>query len=992
MKKKLASVLTCTLLTSMALQGNPNFIHAEPKVKQAQNTQKTEEKVFDKKGLLGYYFKGKNFNDLLLFASTRDSTLVYDQQVANSILDKKQQKYQSIRWIGFINSKETGDFTFLLSDDEHATIEIDGKIISQKGKNKQVVHLEKDKLVSIKIEYQSNESINLDSKVFQDLKLFKKDSKNQLYQMQQDELRNPEFSRKADKGKETEKIEGTVDGERDSDKDGIPDIWEIDGYTVQQQMAVKWDDSLAEKGYKKYVSNPNRAHTTGDPYSDFEKAKKEIPAANAKEAFNPLVAAFPSVNVGLEKVIISKNNDMSQSVGSSSSNNWSYTNTEGASVEAGIGPEGISFGVSAHYEHSETVAKEWGHSKEDTAQFNEAQSAFLNANVRYNNVGTGAIYDVIPTTSFNLNGTTIETIKATEDITALALQPGESYPERGQNGIAITKINESGLPIPLNKDQLDTYLSNRAPILLETNQVEGKYAEIDENGQTVIGGGWNGIQQEIENRTASIIVDSGKETSEKRVAGKDYTNPEDKTPSLTLNDALKLAYPEEITEKDGLLYYNDNPIYESSVMTYLDKNTAKEVKKQLNDTTGIFKDVNHLYDVKLTPKMNFTIKLATIHDGAESGTYSNTPLGNWYYTFNVSDGNTGKHQYRSSHPSANVVLSSEAKDKLTKNSQYYLSLYMKAEADTEATIEAVGTESTIKKTTVKLNNKGYQRVDILVENSEQNPIKQIYMLRNGDDKTDVYWDDVSLTEISAIKDMTQDLDEEVQKAHTFKGELIGLSSKNQFIKQLTLHVNQVKDNHDRLVPFEYRVKAMGRDLGKKLYKPDREGNITIDFSEYNNGQELVDVGDIQIYAVYNGREVKVAEHNRYNISGKIHFRNDGESGRPEPYGHITFMFEGQSFEKEDFLWDKSHNDALDVDGTTNWYIPYSENFGSFNPNPNVIFKANVKESDDGNGDDVLAYPKDEYKSSLFKGEAIFKGDEKGTGLNITYDIKKLESN
>nr|ANP24201.1 binary vegetative insecticidal protein [Bacillus thuringiensis] len=993
MKKKLTSIITCTLLAPVVLQGNTDCIRAETPIKQVQNTQIKQEKKFDKTGLLGYYFKDNNFKDLVLIDSTHGSKLIYDQQAANSLLDKKQQEYHSIRWIGSIKSKETGDFTFELSDDEHATIEIDGKIISQKGKNKQVVHLEKDKLVSVKIEYQCNETINLDSNVFQSLKFFKKDSENKLYQMQQDELRNPEVSRKdtrvtlSKKGiKQTENIidDEKVDDEKDSDDDLIPDNWEVDGYTIKRQSAVKWDDSFAEKGYQKYVSNPNRSHTTGDPYSDFEKAKMEVPSANAKEAFNPLVAAFPSVNVGLEQVIISKNQDMSHSVGSRTSNNWSYTNTEGASIEAGIGPKGLSFGVSANYQHSETVAKEWGYSTDDSLHLNEAQSAFLNANVRYHNVGTGAIYEVKPTTSFVLNRTTIGTIKAKDNTLALSLSPGESYPKRGQNGLAINTMDDfNASPIPLNKEQLDTYISNNSPILLETNQVEGKYAEVDGNGQIVIGGDWNGIRQEIENRTATIIVDTGKGVSEKKVAGKDYTKPEDKTPSLTLKDALKLAYPEEITEKDGLLYYNDTPIYESSVMTYLDENTAKEVKKQLNDKTGNFKDVSQLYEVKLTPKMNFTIKTASLYDGAEEDS-SHRPIGTWSYTYNPKvDGNTGGKKYQSAHPSANVVLSLEAKEKLKKGNKYYLSLYMKADSDTAPTIEVKGEKSTITSKKIKLNNKGYQRVDILVENTNENPINQIYV--HGDDKTKVSWDDITLTEISVIKNMKQGVkDEEVRKAHTFKSELIGGTGANKFMNQLTLHVNPLKDNQNKPIQFEYKVKDNGKDLGNKLYKPDQKGNITLNFLEYNNGRGIDRNHNIQVYAVYGGKEVKVSELNHYNISGLIYFRNDGEDGLPEPYGNIKFIFEGQSFEVPEYLWFKSDHNS------TQWKIPYNANFASFNSNPNkVILKADVKESDDMNGDDTLAYLNDEYKSSSLNGEANFQGDETGSSVKIIYNIQKL---
>ncbi|WP_242447992.1 PA14 domain-containing protein, partial [Bacillus thuringiensis] len=109
----------------------------------------------------GYYFKDKDFSNLTMFSPTRYNTLIYDQQTANKLLDKKQQEYQSIRWIGLIQSNKTGDFTFELSDDECAIIEMDGKVISNKGKEKQVVHLEKGKLIPIKIEYQLDEPLNI---------------------------------------------------------------------------------------------------------------------------------------------------------------------------------------------------------------------------------------------------------------------------------------------------------------------------------------------------------------------------------------------------------------------------------------------------------------------------------------------------------------------------------------------------------------------------------------------------------------------------------------------------------------------------------------------------------------------------------------------------------------------------------------------------------------------------------------------------------------
>ncbi|MED1637902.1 PA14 domain-containing protein [Bacillus thuringiensis] len=871
MKKQIASVVTCTLLAPMLFNGDMNAAYAASQTKQTPAAQVNQEKEVDRKGLLGYYFKGKDFNDLTVFAPTRGNTLVYDQQTANTLLTQKQQDFQSIRWVGLMQSKETGDFTFNLSDDEHAMIEIDGKVISNKGKEKQVVHLKKGQFVSIKIEYQADEPFNAESQTFKYLKLFKVDTKQQSHQIQLDELRNPEFNKKETQefltkatktNLITQKMKSTRDEDTDTDGDSIPDIWEENGYTIQNKIAVKWDDSLENTEYTKFVSNPLDTHTVGDPYTDYEKAAKDLDRSNAEETFNPLVAAFPSVNVSMEKVILSPNENLSNSVESQSSSNWSYTNTEGASIEAGGGTSGLSFGVSANYQHSETVGYEWGTSTGNTSQFNTASAGYLNANVRYNNVGTGTIYDVKPTTSFVLNKDTIATITAKSNTTALSILPGQSYPKQGQNGIAITSIDDfNSHPITLNKQQVG-HLLNNTPVMLETNQTDGVYKVKDTHGNIVTGGTWNGVTQQIKAKTASIIVDDGKQVAEKRVAAKDYTYPEDKTPELTLKDALKLSFPDEIKETDGLLYYNDKPIYEASVMTYLDENTAKEVKKQINDTTGKFKDVNKLYDVKLTPKMNFTIKMATLYDGAEGGANVG-PLGKWNNVMIGGEANTGQNSYWSISEGyiPCLELSPEAKIKLKKNATYYLSMYIRDPFfNKQRTIVVKGDQSEIASKKVTLN-KNHQRVDILVRNSEKNPINHIaidpYTINHA-----VNWDDVTFTEVSAMKpkDLSDDDIKEKYKDYSenFDTGVWKMHLNNVVFKNISLLQNYVT---------KYRVKYVGatpeRSFDKTLnsYKVESNGSLMVNFLEYDDGFGLnmdSPSKNVTIYAITDdGREIEV---------------------------------------------------------------------------------------------------------------------------------------
>ncbi|MGH0590635.1 RICIN domain-containing protein, partial [Bacillus mycoides] len=168
--------------------------------------------------------------------------------------------------------------------------------------------------------------------------------------------------------------------------------------------------------------------------------------------------------------------------------------------------------------------------------------------------------------------------------------------------------------------------------------------------------------------------------------------------------------------------------------------------------TGNFKDVKKLYDVKLTPKMNFTLKTAVLYDGAEDDTVHN--LGEWLNgVYRGDEGNTGKKHYYSKNTEAYLKVSSKAKNQLNKNNNYNLSMYMKADSNTETAIEVWGKNGKISEKNVKLNNEGYQRVDMLVSNLPDNPMEEIFIQGNGD--ITVRWDDVSITEISSINPTSQ---------------------------------------------------------------------------------------------------------------------------------------------------------------------------------------------------------------------------------------------
>ncbi|TKJ04181.1 hypothetical protein FC695_12095, partial [Bacillus cereus] len=321
MKKILTCVLTGTILILVLLSENISPIYAEEKREVEKIQQIDKEDKINFWGLLGYYYKDQDFNNLITIAPTYANTLSYDQEIVDKLLDKNSQIYQSIRWVGLIKSKESGTFTFKFSEDKNTIIELNGEIVSKNGQEKKTVYLEKEKLIPIKIEYKPNVPLNKGDLNFQNLNMYKTDECNKVVPVQQKDLRNPDFQ-----NKETAELleyssksslfsnKITQNESIDTDGDGIPDNWEENGYTIQNKIAVKWTGELASKGYIKFVSNPLDAHTAGDPYTDYEKAARNIDKSNKKETFNPLVAAFPSVNVSLEKINLATEEGLSNSI------------------------------------------------------------------------------------------------------------------------------------------------------------------------------------------------------------------------------------------------------------------------------------------------------------------------------------------------------------------------------------------------------------------------------------------------------------------------------------------------------------------------------------------------------------------------------------------------------------------------------------------------------------------------------------------------------
>lgn len=733
------------------------------------NTKQKQEKV-NRSGLMGYYFLDKKFSNIAFFTPSQESSLTYNKTKVNKLLKHSQQVYKGIEWIGYFKPSNSGDYKFKLSNqtiDKDSKISVNGAIVSDDGQETKSIALRTNQRVPIKITYTSEKGINYVN--LKDLHIIA-DSGNKKENISNKELQNVQ-----DTGKKVPNKAATLtyrDDSLDTDGDAIPDSMELNGYTISDEVAVPWTESLGSQ-YTKFVSNPYNAHTAGDPYTDFEKAAEQIDQATDHSAFNPLVAADPSVTVSLENLILSPNTNYSQSVSSSQSTGWSASNTIGASVtaEASLLP---SLKVTADYSHTNTTTNDWGKTQGSDTSINSASAGYLNANARYYNTGTGAIYNVKPTTNFVLGDNTIATIASQDNTTALAMGAGEQYPQAGQHGIALnTMDNFSSSPITLNKNQLDNLMNNKKSLSLETTQTGGNFMKYDDNGNLQQGGSWSGYEEQIRNMTADFIIDTGKKATERHIAARNFDNPNDKTPILNIKEALKLAYPKgTFTEKKKnlpgatpILYFNDQPIDEDSFIGSMDANTQKMINKQLNSNSKEFKDVHDIFDVKLMPKMNITFKLPLYYNIASENNATSSgdtaKPGIWSETKVIKDSSTpGSYSFVNvgNNSESTFVLPSSISNILDKSDgsgigTYMVSLYLKRDqsdvSNVYPDIYVRSTNNTLltKKSSVKINNK-YQRIDMLVYNGANNDsLSSVHITSNG---ATVDWNSLSVNKVSGL--------------------------------------------------------------------------------------------------------------------------------------------------------------------------------------------------------------------------------------------------
>jgi len=594
-------------------------------------------------GLLANYYTDAAFNNLAMFTTQSTGKSQINKDTLQEALSKDKQEFQSVRLMGYIQPSESGAYEFSTSDDQQATIQVDGKVVLQNAPMKEKLKLEKGKVYPIIVEYHTDKkgTENLSS---QFELLWSMDGKEKTM-IPEKNLALPDFS--TEKAKQFTRMaknnamtgdSGAAEITRDSDNDNIPDDWETNGYAVKDGLVVKWEDSLKAQGYTKYKSDPLNSHTTGDPFTDIDKVLNHVDQSILDEAKNPLVAAFPKIGVNMERMILSKNQNVSHEQGNTETDETSHTvgistttsttDSIGGSVSGSVSILGPTVSTSLTFDTSTTVSFEdsdsqtTGHSNgkswSETLGINTAEPAFLNGNVRYMNMGTAPIYNVKPTLNFVVDKDTLATIAAKTNTIANVLNPGQSYPAKGQNPIAWNTMDDfNAQPIKVNMDQLKK-MEDGTPLQIQTTQTSGNYKTYNADGGTIVNDSqkWENVMNDVESKTALIRLSTGADTKERYIAARKSANYDIQSlPELTIGEAVEMAFPGAKIDGDKISY--PNLVLPQIVV---DQKTYDDLNKQAEQTGD-----KNIYHAKLKQGMNILIQprhyTRTIDEGYSTLTF-----------------------------------------------------------------------------------------------------------------------------------------------------------------------------------------------------------------------------------------------------------------------------------------------------------------------------------------------------------------------------------
>jgi len=422
----------------------------------------------------------------------------------------------------------------------------------------------------------------------------------------------------------------------DTDRDGIENDWELNGYTVEQHPStgeiavVKWEDAKHDgvvdpwgRPYERYVSSPLKASTNDDPWSDFQKATHvQLDPGIAPEARHPMVSAAPEVEIDMTRFRLipdtqwsdSKGGENVQGVTQTSSTSTSRSDTVGGEVSCSASLLDFGCSVSANYSYSSsrTAGYEEASSNSSSEQWNSmlsganASAAILLPNVFYHNVGTAPLTDAYPLFTVKLGDESLTSATSNAANRLASARPGEAYP-RGGTALAFEKVNDFGTLLKVDGDaykRLQKYASSNEELKLVTTGLDAFVTLIDTTGAPYQSSQkWEDRMTMMRSTNASLIVEkAGGGVVKRRIAAPGSSTVERTIPQLTLGEALALTHG--AVKTGGTWTIDGVPITSDRFTFTADAVTSAAIAKQ---------GPRSIFDVKLQAGMNIALKEIVEH-------------------------------------------------------------------------------------------------------------------------------------------------------------------------------------------------------------------------------------------------------------------------------------------------------------------------------------------------------------------------------------------
>jgi len=444
--------------------------------------------------------------------------------------------------------------------------------------------------------------------------------------------------------------DGVNDALQDADGDGIPNVYEHYGFTVDLDDRTQldlWgctydadadefipkDQSELDYSVKYFKTDPTQPSTDADPYGDMLEATGiGLDQGVVAPANNPSVPASPNFYAVMDSYVVTVLAEITSTTGGSISSGSSWTNTISDSKQTGtcrgmktannlitgaLGKVGLGFlgGVAtgavsnlidpAVSKHTVTEShsgfsnswENWG----TATQIDTGAAAKIKLNLKVYNFGTAPAADVLPGLALAIGNQQIATVKPATGIESLAVN--SQYPQGLGTYWTVAK-DEDGNDITLSLDELKS-IETGAPITMGLADVSATvqkpvYDPVTQMLTFEDVGSWADYVGRIQGLSCVLVVDMGEGNFANYFS---FAPPNPKSgsgsaPPVYLIDALLWTIGD----------YDENDIVQGLKITFPGGTNPQFLEDKFDDWTFIF-DSHYTADELNQAHNALTVKL-----------------------------------------------------------------------------------------------------------------------------------------------------------------------------------------------------------------------------------------------------------------------------------------------------------------------------------------------------------------------------------------------